>query len=642
MNYWAAFKRLVSCIPGTVSLYEHIMGLRKPDEIRKYSLSRGTVPKPDFSWLEKEYQKNRIAQEPDNFVIYRVIGNDLPPRHRKGQSRNNLRFILANEPDFPRCEKRFIINRIVDPEEEQTIIRLIEECGFKYLRIPFRIEEYTSLPWDISGVPVEYAPYTKKFAALSEAEQDRVLMRIYLHKNNYVMNNNGARNAALSEGRQLAKWILPWDGNCFITEKAWHEIVQAVQSLPHIPYFVVPMTRITDNRLLLDPQFAPDPVEEPQIFFRRDASLCFNEEFFYGRRPKVELFWRLGVPGDWEHWQFEPWDMPGPENYAKEAGYFAYAGWVARLDSGQADLEGNSKQGKMDRGLARNAAIAALLDQLDKRAMFSRRLNKPLVTGASSISHEFMGKVQQRQLSQLFKAAKEALGRGPYSVMNKTTLAPSGDPHDYWHPAPYYWPNPLKPSGKPYISRDGKRVPGTRLYEPGSDKYDRTRLQRLFDDTFILALAWHFHGDKRFADHAVCLVRQWFLDPATAMNPSLEYAQVRPGHNNDRGSSWGIIEMKDLYFFLDAVRILEIADVFSRAEQRKIRQWFEQYLKWLKTSPRGARNVRQKITTAFIMICKWLPLQLFLVKKSLFEIPFVIAISASLLILMKMVDNQRR
>jgi len=581
---------MVSYIPGTVPLYERLMGLQKPDEIHKYRLNRGAAPTPDFSVLEKEYKQSPLSLEPDTFVLYRVIGNDLAPRHRKGQSRDNLRFILENEPDFPDCRKRFVINRIVDSEEEQAIIRLLEEFGYGYLHIPFRMESYKTISCDILGVPATYAPYTKDFSALSPAEQCRVLMRIYRHKNNYVMHNNGARNAALAEGRQLAKWVLPWDGNCFITENAWQGIAEAIGTQPHIPYFVVPMSRVTDNHRLLDSQFNPAPVEEPQILFRRDSALCFNEKFFYGRRPKVELFWRLGIPGDWDYWQFEPWDLPGPANYAADAGCFAYAGWVARLDSGQAELEDNSKQGKVDRGLARNTAISALLDHLDEEAMANRDFSRPLIVTVPDISAEHVSAVRESLLPELFLAAEEALERGPYSVIDKTTLAPSEDPHDYWHPAPYYWPNPLKPSGRPYISRDGRRVPGTRLYESESDRYDRTRLQRLFDDTFILALAWYFHRDQRFADHGARLVRTWFLDSATTMNPSLEYAQVRPGHNNDKGSSWGIIEMKDLYFFLDGIRILEAAGVLSPAEQNSFRQWLQQYLQWLEASPQGCQE----------------------------------------------------
>lgn len=36
----------------------------------------------------------------DNFIIVRIIGNDLPPRHSPNQTIDNLRFILEHEPDL--------------------------------------------------------------------------------------------------------------------------------------------------------------------------------------------------------------------------------------------------------------------------------------------------------------------------------------------------------------------------------------------------------------------------------------------------------------------------------------------------------------------------------------------------------------
>jgi len=240
MGYWHTFKRTISYIPGTVPLYEFVMGLRKPNEVPRYRLSRGPMPCPDILGLEKQYRKSPLSKQADSFVLYRIIGNDLVPRHRKGQSRDNLRFILENEPDFPNCEKRFVINRIVDSKEEEEIIGLLEEAGYAYLRIPFRLEEYRKLAWDVQGVPLKYAPFTRRFSTLSPAEQLRLLMRVYRYKNNYVMNNNGARNAALTEGRHLAKWVLPWDGNCFITQKAWQKISEAICSYPTFPILSCP------------------------------------------------------------------------------------------------------------------------------------------------------------------------------------------------------------------------------------------------------------------------------------------------------------------------------------------------------------------------------------------------------------------
>jgi hypothetical protein len=194
----------------------------------------------------------------------------------------------------------------------------------------------------------------------------------------------------------------------------------------------------------------------------------------------------------------------------------------------------------------------------------------------------------------LRREAALALGRGPYSVVDKATLPPSGDPHDYWHPAPYWWPDPTRPDGRPYVRRDGERVPGTELYEPGSEKFDRTRLQRLFDDTTVLALAWRVEGELACAHHAAALVRCWFVEPATRMNPHLRYAQLQAGHGDGEGQSFGVIEAKDLYFFLDAVRLLERAGALSRDDVSALREWLTAYLAWLRTGRQGVAERRAR------------------------------------------------
>jgi hypothetical protein len=526
------------------------------------------------------------------YVLYRIIGNDLEPRHRKGQALANLQFILDNEPPLENCEKRFVVNRLVDREQEASIIRLLESSGYCFQHLKFNPGEYAQICWDIEGVPAEFAPFTQSFYQLTESEKHRVIMRVYRHKNNYVMNNNGARNSALAEGRMLAQWVLPWDGNCFVTERAWREILEGTSSHCAYPYHIVPMARILDNTSLLRPGFRPNAEEEPQIIFRSDARESFDPDFFYGRRPKVELLWRLGVPGPWDRWRMEPWDLPCPP-FSPEAGAFKYSGWVARLFSGQPELEKNSgaaHQALVDRGLARNVAIESLLKKLDDSLQRTTAapgstvyLRCPDGTPAASASGAHVGPL----IKKLEELAENAMTRGPFSVIDKTTLPPSRNRNDYWHPAPYYWPHPLRLPFLPYVHRDGMRVPGTKLYEPLSDRFDRTRLQRLFDDTYVLVLAYKCVGTDSYAQHARLLVSRWFVETESAMTPHLKYAQVRRGHDGNRGSRSGIIEMKDMYFFLDAVRILIDERVLSSSEQSAFADWLDQYLGWLLASDQG-------------------------------------------------------
>lgn len=517
-------------------------------------------------------------QTPPRFVLYRIIGNDLVPRHAPGQSRNNLAFILNHEPPLPGCEKRYIVNRIIDPAEEQAIIALLQAANAPYLHIPFDATAYQQCGWDIESIPQGYRPHQRAYHGLLPSEQERIQLQLYAHKNRYVMNNNGARNAALKDGQGRGDWVLPWDGNCFITPQAWEDITRAVQQQPETAYFITPMARVTSNDCLLEQGYRPAAMEEPQIIFRHDAQERFNPAYVYGRRPKVELLWRLAVEGPWQQWPIEPWDIP-PRPLSSQAGQWAYAGWVARLFSGQKQQE-DPQHGLGQRGVARHNAIISLLDTLDQRIATPYCCPQPTAPAQAAQWH--------RHLSE--KTA-EAQARGPFSVTQKTTLPPSKNKHDYWHPAPYYWPTL---PGLPYLPRDGKRVPGTRMYEPQSERYDRTRLQRLFDDVYILALASSLHNNSAAAHHAATLIDAWFVDPQTAMTPHMQYAQVKPGWHRNQGSSAGIIEAKDMYFFLDAVTWLTHQGVLKEHSLNVFKMWLSRYLDWLTTSPQGQKERRAK------------------------------------------------
>jgi hypothetical protein len=401
------------------------------------------------------------------------------------------------------------------------------------------------------------------------------------------MNNNGARNFALADGRGAAKWVLPWDGNCFVTGAAWTEIRAAVAAARDRRYLIVPMARVTDNARLLEPGFRPEAAEEPQVVFRSDAEEAFDDRQVYGRRPKVELFCRLGVEGPWDKWRLDPWDIP-PRPVSPEAHRVGRGGWVARLFSGRAEAESADTGGFLSRGRLREVAIMRTIDRAD--ALFLAR--QGFAPEAPMLYEQ--GRIEAAAASPAWREtilarAEEALARPPFSILDKTSTGPSGDPHDYWHPAPYWWPDPRKPGGLPYVKKDGERVPGTRLFEEGHEAYDRTRLQWLFEDTTHLALAHALFGGNGYRDRALRNIRTWFCDPATRMTPSLAYAQVRLGHDGNLGQSFGIIETKDMYFFLDAVRLLG-----ASIEAEGLRHWLGEFRRWLEDSPQGQAEARAR------------------------------------------------
>ncbi|SFZ80739.1 Alginate lyase [Devosia enhydra] len=548
------------------------------------------MPPPDIAALRSEAAMRGLAEAPDTFALYRIIGNDLHPRHADGQSLRNVRFILDHEPDFPGCQKRWVVNRIVDRGAEEAIIRVLEDAGQPYLHLPFDWQAYEATDWDFAGFEEPAAWLFPQMAEISARLRLRLEARLRRHKINYAINNNGARNAALADGRGRAKWVLPWDGNCFLSQSAWDRLVAEIAARPYLKYFHTPMARLTDNTLALTRDLFAEASEEPQLIFRRDAEEAFDEAYPYGRRPKVSLFWRLGIPGPWDQARDDKWDLPRPTPSERGA-EFGRAGWVARLDSGRAELEAGTRASQSGREGARNEAIVATLDMLDCMALERRWQPAALAAyDAQSLvrlAEAPAGSVAAQWREALVSAAEEALARGPYAVVDKTSLPPSGDRHDYWHPAPYWWPNPDSADGLPLVRRDGERIPGSELYSPESERYDRTRLQRLFDDTILLALAARVTGEQRFAGHARGLIHRWFIDPDTRMNPHLLYAQWMPERPSDVRLGFGIIEMKDLYFFLDAVRLLDADGALPAKDREGLRGWLRAYLDWLQASQQG-------------------------------------------------------
>ena len=181
---------------------------------------------------------------------------------------------------------------------------------------------------------------------------------------------------------------------------------------------------------------------------------------------------------------------------------------------------------------------------------------------------------------QLISEANSKLTVEPYSVTYKAKTPPSGDKHDYMSQARYFWPNNESADSLPYIQRDG-------LSNPEIDKLDRNRLGNMCSAVTTLTLAAYLSGNEQYATKAVEILRIWFINKGTRMNPNLNYAQVVPGHFNNQGRSYGLIDTYSFVEMLNAVQLLETTKAYTKNDDKELKKWFRQYLQWFLNSPQG-------------------------------------------------------
>ncbi len=186
----------------------------------------------------------------------------------------------------------------------------------------------------------------------------------------------------------------------------------------------------------------------------------------------------------------------------------------------------------------------------------------------------------QPALDKLLADATKALKQKPASVMEKSRPAPSRDKHDYFSTAPYFWPNPNTTNGLPYIRKDGSRNP-----EASGAASDSGRMGKTANTSETLALAYYFTGEEKFAEHAARLLRVWFLDSDTRMNPHFNFAQAVPGVNTGRGT--GMIESRSLTAACDAATLLRGSKAWSKADDEAFTKWMRGFLEWSRTSRNG-------------------------------------------------------
>ncbi|MGH9574431.1 MAG: alginate lyase family protein [Candidatus Acidiferrales bacterium] len=193
---------------------------------------------------------------------------------------------------------------------------------------------------------------------------------------------------------------------------------------------------------------------------------------------------------------------------------------------------------------------------------------------------------------RILSAANRYLKEQAITVTAASSPRSAGGKHDYFSEGDYWWPNPKDPNG-PYIQRDG-------MSNPDNFNAHRLALIRLSVQVPALAAAWQLTKKNEYAAQAAKHLRAWFLDPATQMNPNLQYAQAIHGITTGRGT--GIIDTLHLVEVARSIPFVERASLFSAAESAGLKKWFADYLEWMTASKNGQaeRDAKNNHTTAWV------------------------------------------
>ncbi len=173
----------------------------------------------------------------------------------------------------------------------------------------------------------------------------------------------------------------------------------------------------------------------------------------------------------------------------------------------------------------------------------------------------------------------------PLSVVkDKKRVAPSKDPRDYITLSPYWWPDSTAENGVPYIRRDGERNPEVYEY-----------LERANSTTFAeavqsLAVMYYLSDEEKYADKAAQMLRVWFLDTITGMNPNMTYSQTVPGMVEIRGT--GIIDARRIAGALNAAKIIEGSAAWTETDKAELKDWANSFRYWLEHSVNGLKEAK--------------------------------------------------
>lgn len=181
----------------------------------------------------------------------------------------------------------------------------------------------------------------------------------------------------------------------------------------------------------------------------------------------------------------------------------------------------------------------------------------------------------KKEIETLKYLADEAYNGESYTITKYSAPSAKGATiNDYYSDSPYWWPVEGEPN-LPYIRRDGERNP---------DRFTehKNELSKFYKGILALTFCNYFSDNSKYEEKVNDLLKIWFIDKSTRMNPNLKYSQLI--RNRTRARGVGIIDGRRLAILTEAILLLKNYGKIDKKVYTGIKEWYAEYLDWLSTS----------------------------------------------------------
>ncbi|TFK94320.1 chondroitin AC/alginate lyase [Polyporus arcularius HHB13444] len=149
----------------------------------------------------------------------------------------------------------------------------------------------------------------------------------------------------------------------------------------------------------------------------------------------------------------------------------------------------------------------------------------------------------------------------------------------------------------PYVVRDGKANPDVRTLPDSPAAVSMAQSVLWNAVAFLLS-----KKTRSYSQNAANSIDAFFLAPATAMNPNMNYGQqVRgPGKAHQMGSYTGVLDMRGLVKVMNAIAVMKAAASpdWTSARDKAMTDWTKSYVSWIQNSALG-KEVATKANNHF-------------------------------------------